>query len=131
MIKEAVFRMLLAIIIGFLIGEDREEKHKPAGLRDMIFVTFSCCLFALIGVQYLGAQGVDMARLLYAPIMGVGFLGSGVVMRGKHGVEGITTATTLFICVALGLMCGLGMYEFVCIASLLVCIILKGKTKIL
>jgi len=129
MYTEMYAKLALALCIGYLLGIDRGRFQKPAGLRDLIFVTLSGCLCSLLGLELLkmGMPNVDMSRVLYAPIIGLGFLGSGVIIQYKQNIEGITTASLLLLSVILGLLCGIGSYEIVCVATLVSYIVLKGK----
>ena len=115
----AILRMLICLVIGGLIGLEREYRGRPAGLRTHILVCLGCCMVMLVSIHFprmygaLGPQSVvrvDPARLAYGVVAGIGFLGAGVIMRHGGSVQGLTTAASLWGVAALGLGVGVGMY---------------------
>jgi putative Mg2+ transporter-C (MgtC) family protein len=124
-IIEIVIRMLLSIIIGGVIGFEREHKNRPAGLRTHILVCLGATILALIqqeicvdaiqtAIQMPKVSGViraDPARLIAQVVSGVGFLGVGTIIVTKHSVKGLTTAASLWAVAGLGLALGMGYYQ--------------------
>ena len=108
-------RLLCAMLVGTLIGLEREFTHRPAGLRTHILVALGACAVSILGemlfMQYstLGAMP-DPARLSAQVITGVGFLGAGTIMREGTSVKGLTTAAGIWATAAVGLALGGGMY---------------------
>jgi len=98
----------LAILIGGLIGAEREYRDKSAGFRTMIFICLGACLFTMHSI----AIGItrDQARIAAAIVSGVGFLGGGAIMRGGMSIKGLTTAATIWLTAALGMGIGSGYY---------------------
>ena len=91
-------RLLCAMIVGSLVGLEREYTHRPAGLRTHILVALGACVASLMG-QMLFAQyggGSDPARLSAQVITGVGFLGAGTILREGATVRGLTTAASVW-----------------------------------
>lgn len=120
--------VIVSLLLSAFIGYEREKEHKPAGIRTVMLVTLGATLFALIGLSFTGQSNLDALRLFYAPIIGVGFLGSGVIFnKGKNNVEGITTASVLWVMVAVGLLCGIQYYKYAVVATSCVWLILKSK----
>lgn len=110
---EAVFlRLLLAVIVGTVIGMTREFKNKGAGVKTHVLVCLGAALSMIVS-QYIleevpGAQ-LDMVRNGAAVISGVGFLGVGtIIVTGKNEVRGLTTAAGLWVCACIGLCAGIG-----------------------
>jgi len=106
-------QMLLAIVLGFIIGFQREMKHKPAGVNTITIVTLTSTLVMQLSYKLpaLGAGGSpDPTRLAAAIITGIGFLGAGVIMRTGMHVQGITTAATIWLMAGVGLAIGAGYY---------------------
>jgi len=116
---EAVLRFLLAVALGAAIGFQRERAGKAAGLRTHILVGSGAALFTLVSIYGFGAEGVDISRVAAGVVVGVGFIGAGVILRGQREEEvaGLTTAATIWITAAIGLAAGAGMYLLSVIAT--------------
>ena len=110
------FRLLFALIIGVLIGIDRELTRRPAGLRTHMLVALGACVVMITGqlifAEYspLGATP-DPARMAAQVVAGVGFLGAGTIMREGLSVRGLTTAASLWAVACLGMAVGGGYYS--------------------
>lgn len=116
-------RILLSILIGAVIGLEREYRSKSAGLRTMILVCVGSCIFTLLSYKIgLGSQDRIAANVL----TGIGFLGAGVIFREKDRVTGITTATTIWVVSALGMTIGAGFELLACFTSAIVILILSA-----
>ena len=122
-----ISRLIISLILGLFIGWEREKNDKPCGLRTVALVSLGSTLFAIVGSLLLGDPSIDIARLFYAPIIGIGFLGGGVIMKRDKNIEGITTASVLWVMVAVGLLCGLGEYKLAIVATSLIYLILQLK----
>ena len=109
---EAILRFLLAVALGAGIGYQRERAGKAAGLRTHILVGSGAALFTLVSIYGFGAEGVDISRVAAGVVVGVGFIGAGVILRGQREEEvaGLTTAATIWVTAAIGLAAGAGMY---------------------
>ena len=130
MILEYLSKIGLALLLSILVGFEREQSKKPAGLRDIALVTLGATFFAILALELVTIAGnvrYDMGRIIAYSVVGIGFLGSGVIMQNKDKLEGITTASTLWAMVGTGLFCGLGLYELALISGLCVYLILKSK----
>lgn len=105
-------RLLLAVLLGSLIGFDREFRHKAAGLRTNMLVALGSALFVLVPIQSGLAQSdtSSLARTIQGIITGVGFVGAGSIFR-DHRVRGLTSATAVWISAALGIAAGLGQWQ--------------------
>jgi len=116
---EAILRFLLAVALGAAIGFQRERAGKAAGLRTHILVGSGAALFTLVSIYGFGAEGVDISRVAAGVVVGVGFIGAGVILRGQREEEvaGLTTAATIWITAAIGLAAGAGMYLLSVIAT--------------
>ena len=89
---ELVFRLILATILGGIVGIERELVHKPAGLRTHMLVSLGSCLFTLISLYDFRT---DPARIAAGIVAGIGFIGAGTVIAERNRVVGITTAASL------------------------------------
>jgi len=128
----AWLRLLIAIVLGGIVGLEREIAGQPAGLRTHALVALGSALFTIVGLGYFGAplEAVippgDALRVVAALVTGVGFLGAGAIVRSGRAVQGLTTAASLWSTAAVGLAAGSG-FEFLAAGSvLLILIILRG-----
>lgn len=112
---EICLRLLCAMIVGLVIGTEREYTNRPAGMRTHILVALGACVVAITGqvlfseYRVLGAAP-DPARLSAQVITGVGFLGAGTIMREGATVKGLTTAASVWTVACLGIATGYGYY---------------------
>lgn len=122
-------RLLCALLVGLVIGTEREYTHRPAGMRTHILVAMGACAVMITGqlifVEYrpYGASP-DPARLAAQVITGVGFLGAGTIMREGINVKGLTTAASLWTIACLGIAAGGGYYAVALIGMVFVLITL-------
>lgn len=126
---DILFRMLCAMIVGTVIGIEREYTHRPAGLRTHILVALGACAVMITGqlifFQYRPLGGTsDPARLAAQVISGVGFLGAGTIMREGVNVKGLTTAASLWAVACLGIAAGGGYYQVALVGMVLMFITL-------
>lgn len=108
-----VQHLLLALLIGTIIGAEREYRSKSAGLRTMIMVCMGSCLFTILSI-HIGLSNPD--RIAANIITGIGFLGAGVIFKDENRVTGITTATAIWMVASLGMAIGAG-YELLAFAG--------------
>jgi putative Mg2+ transporter-C (MgtC) family protein len=97
----------MAAICGGLVGMEREAKEKPAGLRTLSLVCLGSCVFTLVSYAFSTTTG-DSGRVAAQIVTGIGFLGGGMLMRGPAGVHGVTTAATIWVVAAMGIVIGAG-----------------------
>ncbi len=107
--SDTVGRLLLATVLGGVIGLERELRHKPAGLRTNMLISLGAALFTIISFAMASAVGGDHTRIAAQIIPGIGFIGAGVVIRERGAVLGITSAATIFVIASVGMACGAGM----------------------
>jgi putative Mg2+ transporter-C (MgtC) family protein len=109
---EMILRFLLAGALGAAIGYQRERAGKAAGIRTHTLVSAGAALFTLVSMYGFGVQGVDISRVAAGVVVGVGFIGAGVILRGMSGelVAGLTTAASIWVTAAIGLAAGTGLY---------------------
>lgn len=116
---EMILRFLLAVGLGAGIGYQREWSGKAAGLRTHILVSSGAALFTLVSIYGFSGAIVDISRVAAGVVVGIGFIGAGVILRGQREKEvaGLTTAATIWITAAIGLAAGAGMYLISVIAT--------------
>ncbi|HTW32231.1 MAG TPA: MgtC/SapB family protein [Candidatus Sulfotelmatobacter sp.] len=108
-LTSSLTRLLIAAILGGLIGLERELKHRSAGLRTNIFICFGAAMFTLLSVRLAGVPS-DAARIAAQIIPGIGFIGAGSIIHTRGLTSGITTASTLFVVASIGMAAGGGFY---------------------
>jgi len=114
-LQDICLRLLCAMVVGMVIGTEREYTHRPAGMRTHILVALGASSVMIIGQMIFAeysAYGAspDPARLAAQVITGVGFLGAGTIMREGANVKGLTTAASLWAVACLGIASGAGYY---------------------
>jgi len=119
---EMILRFLLAVALGAGIGYQRERAGKTAGVRTHILVSSGAALFTLVSIYGFSDAVVDISRVAAGVVVGVGFLGAGVILRGQREEEvaGLTTAATIWITASIGLAAGAGMYVISVIATAII-----------
>jgi putative Mg2+ transporter-C (MgtC) family protein len=128
-IAEIALRLACAMLVGSLIGLEREFTHRPAGLRTHILVALGACVVSILGEMLfnhyhaLGASP-DPARLSAQVITGVGFLGAGTIMKEGASVKGLTTAASVWAVACLGIAAGFGAYGLTLLGMVLTIITL-------
>jgi len=102
-------RLVLAAVLGGIIGLERELKHRPAGLRTNMFICFGAALFTVLS-RTLAETPSDYTRIAAQIIPGIGFIGAGSILHTRGLTSGLTTASTLFIVASVGMAAGGGLY---------------------
>ena len=102
--------LLLAAVLGAVIGVERAFSGKAAGLRTNILICLGAAVFTLVSRQMLSEEG-SVARIAAQVVTGVGFLGAGAIIRDRAGVHGLTTAATIWLVAAIGMACGAGLHQ--------------------
>jgi putative Mg2+ transporter-C (MgtC) family protein len=123
LLSEDLLKVILAIVLGGLIGIERELRDKAAGFRTMIFICLGSTLFTIFSLRL--GSGVELTRIAANIVVGIGFLGAGVIIRESSGrVMGLTTAATIWLVAALGMGVGAGNYFLSCMVAFVAFLIL-------
>ncbi|HKW71597.1 MAG TPA: MgtC/SapB family protein [Candidatus Dormibacteraeota bacterium] len=117
---DLALRVFIALVIGLVLGLDRELRGYSAGLRTMALVTAGASLFAGIGFMPVFGKSVDPTRIAAQIVTGIGFLGAGSILRQGDEIKGLTTAASIWIAAAIGMAVGFGFYTTAIIAAVLV-----------
>jgi putative Mg2+ transporter-C (MgtC) family protein len=119
-------RLTLAIVLGGLIGFEREAAGKAAGLRTHMLVALGSALFVLVPLMA-GMQVADMSRVLQGVASGIGFLGAGAIIKlnNEENIQGLTTAASIWTVAAIGVACGLGRESTAVVGTLFGLVILQ------
>jgi len=125
-------RLVIAAVLGGILGYERESKGRSAGVRTHMLVAVGAALFVLGPLQS-GMPIEDMSRVLQGIIQGIGFLGAGaiIVRTAQHQVEGLTTAASIWATAGIGVIAGLGLEATAVLSTVIVLIILALVPRIL
>lgn len=121
---DILIRILFSIVLGSIIGLERELTNKAAGLRTQILVCLGSCLFTILSIYGFSTAVTlyplgDPSRVAAQIITGIGFIGAGTVLRQGLTVTGLTTASTLWIVAAIGMACGCGQISIAVVTTLI------------
>jgi putative Mg2+ transporter-C (MgtC) family protein len=105
----SLVRLILAAILGGIIGLERELKHRAAGLRTNMFICFGAAMFTILSIRLAGMPS-DAARIAAQIIPGIGFIGAGSILHTRGLTTGLTSAATLFVVASVGMAAGGGLY---------------------
>jgi putative Mg2+ transporter-C (MgtC) family protein len=119
---QEIISLVLAVVAGGIIGLERELKVKSAGFRTLIFICVGATLFTILSMKIGGQQ--EITRIAANIVVGIGFLGAGVIIRDGGRVVGITTAATIWLTAALGMSLGSKQYVLALFVTLICVIVL-------
>jgi putative Mg2+ transporter-C (MgtC) family protein len=125
---ESIIQVLVAGLLGGLIGIEREWHGRDAGLRTNMLISMGSCLFTIIsiyGFPLQGSSAQDTARVAAQIVTGVGFLGAGAIIQTSGHTKGMTTAATIWMVAAIGMAVGVQAYVLAIFSSLLTLLILR------
>ena len=130
-VTRITIRLLIAAILGGMLGFEREQKGKAAGLRTHMLVALGAALFVLIP-QQAGVSDADLTRVMQGLVAGVGFLGAGAIIKGngEEEIKGLTTAAGIWLTAAIGMAAGLGREATAVLSTLIALLILYIIPKI-
>lgn len=134
-LTQITVRLLMAALLGAVLGFEREQKGKAAGLRTHMLVALGAALFVLVP-QISGSEEDAMSRVVQGVIAGIGFLGAGTILKSKiegednEHVKGLTTAAGLWLTAAIGVAAGLGKESTAVLSTLLALSIFNVMPKI-
>jgi putative Mg2+ transporter-C (MgtC) family protein len=123
--------VLLAVILGGMIGAEREMSGKSAGLRTNVLICLGAAVFTIISRQMAtdGTEG-SATRIAAQIVTGVGFLGAGAIIQDRGGVHGLTTAATIWLVASIGTACGARFYHLGVAATLIAIVVLVALGKL-
>ena len=125
-----LLRLGIALVVGAIIGLERETKSKPAGLRTNMLVSFGSALMVLVPIEIGAAQqNLDvLGRAISGVISGIGFIGGGTILR-ESKIKGLTSAAAIWVSAALGITVGCGLWLLGLVGALITWIILRLFSK--
>lgn len=116
---DLIFRILIALIAGMVIGFERQWHHKSAGLRTNTLVCMGAAFYVIISIMLTQESG-DVTRIIGQVVTGIGFLGAGIIFREGANIHGLTTAATVWCSSAIGCMAGAGFFTEAAVAAVTV-----------
>lgn len=129
---QLILQLALAVVLGAVLGLEREYKRKEAGLQTYSLVSLGACLFTIVTFElfnlFIGETNVsfDPSRIVQAVAVGIGFIGAGVIIYQRDHIEGITTAAGLWCSAAIGVAIGAEFYFLALFTALLAAVIFIG-----
>jgi putative Mg2+ transporter-C (MgtC) family protein len=122
---DIILKILLAAMLGGIIGLERELSHKEAGLRTNILIAIGSTLITVLSFKIAAlSKTADPARLAAQIVSGIGFLGAGAIIQARFAVHGLTTAATIWTVAAIGIAVGSGFYMLAFVVAILVVLVL-------
>src|SRR5919109_1148989 len=122
LLTENIIKLIFAVVVGSIVGAEREFRDKAAGFRTMILITVGSTLFTIFSINM--DPGLTRTRIAANIVTGIGFLGAGAIVREHGRIGGLTTAATIWLAAALGMGIGAGELIFVMISTFIVIIVL-------
>ena len=132
-----VVRLVIALALGIVIGLERELVGKEAGMRTAMLVSSGAALFSMVGLAlpYIVSPDASLTGEIIARnsgflavianiVVGIGFLGAGIIIKNQERVHGLTTAAVVWMTAAIGVLAGIGLWQFAGIATVIIVIIL-------
>jgi putative Mg2+ transporter-C (MgtC) family protein len=116
-----VVPLLVSVVLGGLIGLERELRGKPAGLRTNTLICLGSCIFTIISTNL---SGSEPGRIAAQIVTGIGFLGAGAIIHSGIGIHGLTTAAVIWVVASIGMACGTKMYFLAIPAAILTLVVL-------
>lgn len=125
---ENILQVIIAALLGGLIGLEREARGREAGFRTNMLISIGACLFTILsidGFPLLDSNARDTARIAAQIVSGIGFLGAGALIQTRNHVKGMTTAATIWLVAAVGMTVGVQAYGLAIFTSILIFIVLR------
>jgi putative Mg2+ transporter-C (MgtC) family protein len=127
---QEIVSLAIAVVLGAVVGLEREINGKPAGLRTNILICLGAAAFTIIAKHLTTEFGDGSGRMAAGIVAGVGFLGAGVLIHEGSGVHGLTTAATIWLVASIGIACGAGLYLIAAVITTMALLVLFGLSPI-
>lgn len=124
-VNGAVGRLLVACLLGGMVGLEREFSRKAAGLRTNLLICLGSAFFTLLSPVLAGGTGGNLAQVASNIVQGIGFLGAGLIIHNRSRVSGLTSAASVWVVASIGMACGAGLYAPAFVATLTVVVALE------
>jgi putative Mg2+ transporter-C (MgtC) family protein len=124
-VNGAIGRLLMACLLGALVGLEREVNRKAAGVRTNLLICMGSAFFTLLSAVLAGDANPDKGRVASNIVQGIGFLGAGLILHNRSRVSGLTSAASVFVVASIGMACGAGLYAAAAVAAIIVILALE------
>jgi putative Mg2+ transporter-C (MgtC) family protein len=124
-VNGAIGRLLMACLLGALVGLEREISRKAAGVRTNLLICMGSAFFTLLSAVLAGDANPDKGRVASNIVQGIGFLGAGLILHNRSRVSGLTSAASVFVVASIGMACGAGLYAAAAVATVIVIVALE------
>jgi putative Mg2+ transporter-C (MgtC) family protein len=125
-VNGAIGRLLVACLLGALVGLEREFSRKAAGVRTNLLICMGSAFFTLLSAVLAGDANPDKGRVASNIVQGIGFLGAGLILHNRSRVSGLTSAAAVFVVASIGMACGAGLYGAAVVAAIIVIVALEA-----
>lgn len=127
---ELAGRLALGLVLGALIGFEREMHRQPAGFRTHSLVALGSALFTVISAHGFAGPTIDPTRIAAQIVSGIGFIGAGTILQYRGSVRGLTTAASLWSVAAIGMAAGAGLLAMAIVGTLLILVVLSALDRV-
>lgn len=124
LLQSTAARLIVACVLGAVVGLERETRHKASGLRTNTLICMGAALFTVMSIVIAGDAG-NRGQIASNIVQGIGFLGAGLILHTRNRVLGLTSAATVWVVAAIGMTCGAGLYVPAIIATAIVYVLLR------
>jgi putative Mg2+ transporter-C (MgtC) family protein len=124
-VNGAFSRLIVACLLGGLVGLEREIKRKASGVRTNMLICMGCAFFTLLSAVLAGASNPDKGRVASNIVQGIGFLGAGLILHNRNRISGLTSAASVFVVASIGMACGAGLLPAAAVATAIVIVALQ------
>jgi len=124
-VNGAIGRLLLACLLGAVVGLQREIRRKSAGVRTNLLICMGAAFFTLLSAVLSGDANPDKGRVASNIVQGIGFLGAGLILHNRSRISGLTSAACVWVIASIGMACGAGLYAPAILAALIVIVSLE------
>ena len=124
-VNHAIARLLLACLLGALVGLEREFSRKAAGVRTNLLICMGSAFFTLLSAVLAGDANPDKGRVASNIVQGIGFLGAGLILHNRSRISGLTSAASIWVVASIGMACGAGLYGAAAVAAIVVILALE------
>lgn len=123
---EPIGRLVVAALLGAILGAEREYRQKAAGLRTNTLIALGSALFTLMSIELVPDGSGDPSRIAAQIVTGIGFLGGGAILRTGMSIRGLTTAATIWVVAAVGVAAGAGRYALAIATTTIALVVLAA-----
>jgi putative Mg2+ transporter-C (MgtC) family protein len=127
---ELALRLTVGLLLGAIIGVERELHRQPAGFRTHSLVALGAALFTIVSAYAFVGPNVDPTRIAAGIVAGIGFIGAGTILQHRGGIRGLTTAASLWAVAAIGTAAGAGLLLMAVVGTLLILVVLAAFDRV-